>query len=458
MPVNIANLSISLPFYPDKEKAMRACRTAGWVSFLVAFVCLAAVGLVMAKTIEVVPGKASSISDVLTRAEPGDVVLLACGTFYESTLWMPSGVTLEGVGAPGCVVIQGDGSGQVFIVDNADETTAIVNLTVTVDYEGPVADPTHLGGGMLLSNSSPTLSNVIFSGLRGSYGGAVYCANESDPVFIDCTFENNTALATGGAIACVDSASVSLTGCLFVDNSSGGMGGAVNVSLTSSASLESCTLVGNSAAVGGAVASFDATAVTLTQVIVNEGKGGAVWNGDGAGLSVTCSDFFLNDGGDWTGILGPVLGTDGNIAADPDFCGLPRSENPYMLAQGSPCLDPLSACGTMGAYGEGCDNVSNVPGEKLPSVSRIDAAFPNPFNPRTSIKYDLHQTGHVELAVFDIKGRMVDRLVSEVKTAGSYAAVWEGRDCRGRNAAAGVYFFRLKTADTIDTKRVTLIK
>jgi hypothetical protein len=43
-------------------------------------------------------------------------------------------------------------------------------------------------------------------------------------------------------------------------------------------------------------------------------------------------------------------------------------------------------------------------------------------------------------------------------SAGSHQAVWEGRDTAGRQASAGVYFFQLKTTDTIDTKRMTLIK
>ena len=55
-------------------------------------------------------------------------------------------------------------------------------------------------------------------------------------------------------------------------------------------------------------------------------------------------------------------------------------------------------------------------------------------------------------------GRLVKRLVSEPMPAGHHDAVWEGRDSAGRAAAAGVYFFRLKTGDIVDTKRMTLIK
>jgi hypothetical protein len=91
-------------------------------------------------------------------------------------------------------------------------------------------------------------------------------------------------------------------------------------------------------------------------------------------------------------------------------------------------------------------------------VSRLHPGYPNPFNPRTTIKFDLHKPGPVELAVFDVAGRLVKRLVHETRPAGNHEAVWNGRDSGGRSAAAGVYFFRLKTTDTIQTQRMTLIK
>ena len=84
--------------------------------------------------------------------------------------------------------------------------------------------------------------------------------------------------------------------------------------------------------------------------------------------------------------------------------------------------------------------------------------YPNPFNPRTTIKFDLKDPGRVELSVFDIAGRRVKSLVSESMAAGHHDVVWEGKDSLGREASAGVYFFRLKTEDIVDTKRMTLIK
>jgi hypothetical protein len=152
---------------------------------------------------------------------------------------------------------------------------------------------------------------------------------------------------------------------------------------------------------------------------------------------------------------------DGNISAAPQFCGPADSDNPYTLNDTSPCSAGANpGCGRMGAFDVNCSVVTGVENGEgdLPLVSRLHANYPNPFNPQTTIKFDLKQSGPVDLAVFDVAGRLVKRLVHEDVPAGIHEAIWEGKDTGGREAAAGVYFFRLKTSDTVDTKRMTLIK
>jgi hypothetical protein len=90
--------------------------------------------------------------------------------------------------------------------------------------------------------------------------------------------------------------------------------------------------------------------------------------------------------------------------------------------------------------------------------STLSAPVPNPFNPRTRIAYSLERAGHVELSVFDLRSRLVKNLVSGPGRPGRHESVWNGRDATGRQVAAGVYFFRLRTGDDVRTRRVTLIK
>jgi hypothetical protein len=83
---------------------------------------------------------------------------------------------------------------------------------------------------------------------------------------------------------------------------------------------------------------------------------------------------------------------------------------------------------------------------------------PNPFNPRTTIKYDLPATGAVRLTVFDVAGRLVRTLVDESMPQGSHEAVWDGRDSSGREVGSGSYLARLEFGGKVETVRMGLIR
>ena len=97
--------------------------------------------------------------------------------------------------------------------------------------------------------------------------------------------------------------------------------------------------------------------------------------------------------------------------------------------------------------------------EAVPSRYRLVGAYPNPFNPATTIAYELPDAATVDLVIYDMKGRLVRTLVvRERRGAGRNEIVWCGRDDDGRMVVAGVYFCRLVVGDTTDTKRLTLVK
>jgi len=102
--------------------------------------------------------------------------------------------------------------------------------------------------------------------------------------------------------------------------------------------------------------------------------------------------------------------------------------------------------------------ISDVAPSALPAFSRITGNAPNPFNPRTTIRYELAAAGDVRLDVYDLAGRRVRTLVAERQEAGRHAAVWDGRDDAGRPGATGVYLVRLRTAAGSDQRTVTLVK
>ena len=95
----------------------------------------------------------------------------------------------------------------------------------------------------------------------------------------------------------------------------------------------------------------------------------------------------------------------------------------------------------------------------IPLVNHLAPCHPNPFNPRTAIKYRLAKAGDVHLAVYDLKGRLVRTLQAGVHlSVGEYEAVWDGRNSLGQTAAAGIYLCRLKVGGFVANQRMTLIK
>jgi hypothetical protein len=93
-----------------------------------------------------------------------------------------------------------------------------------------------------------------------------------------------------------------------------------------------------------------------------------------------------------------------------------------------------------------------------PARSVITGVYPNPFNPSTTIGFDLSSPGRVRLAVYDVAGRQVRVLIDRSLPSGPGSAVWDGRDDGGRAVASGVYFCRLDAGRVHETKRVTLLK
>jgi hypothetical protein len=94
----------------------------------------------------------------------------------------------------------------------------------------------------------------------------------------------------------------------------------------------------------------------------------------------------------------------------------------------------------------------------VPAVTALSAAYPNPFNPRVTIAYQLAAAGPIELAVFDARGRLVRVLESGWRSAGRHRANWDGLDATGRAAPAGTYLCRLTGAHGTRTLKLGLAK
>ncbi len=105
--------------------------------------------------------------------------------------------------------------------------------------------------------------------------------------------------------------------------------------------------------------------------------------------------------------------------------------------------------------GEGTDNgtISLTPAEFA-----LAPNFPNPFNPATTIRYQLAEAVPVQLQIFNIRGQLVRTLVNRVQSPGFYSVQWDGRDDSGNPVASGKYIYRLQAGDFIQTRQMTLLK
>ena len=96
----------------------------------------------------------------------------------------------------------------------------------------------------------------------------------------------------------------------------------------------------------------------------------------------------------------------------------------------------------------------------LPGLGQITVnAHPNPFNPSTTIAFELPRAMEVSLDIYDLQGRLVRSLLDESPyVTGSHKQVWDGRDGKGRATSSGVYFYRFTTGDQKRVGKLTLLK
>ena len=103
-------------------------------------------------------------------------------------------------------------------------------------------------------------------------------------------------------------------------------------------------------------------------------------------------------------------------------------------------------------------NVEIGPLTATPSRFALEQNTPNPFNPATSIAYQLPEAGEVRLAIYNLLGQEVQVLVNAFQDAGAHTVVWDGKDALGRQVASGIYMYRMDAEGFQQTRRMMLLK
>jgi len=118
---------------------------------------------------------------------------------------------------------------------------------------------------------------------------------------------------------------------------------------------------------------------------------------------------------------------------------------------------------TMSKIGSALTRVGQVQvvtavGDQIPQLTHLAQNTPNPFNPKTSIQFEIKDAGRVTLKVFNIRGSLVKTLIDDVLPAGPHHSVWDGTDGGGRQVASGTYFYRIEVGSRSVSRKMSLLK
>ena len=94
----------------------------------------------------------------------------------------------------------------------------------------------------------------------------------------------------------------------------------------------------------------------------------------------------------------------------------------------------------------------------VPNEFKLHQNYPNPFNPVTTLRYDIPKNAFVNIRIYDLRGRLVNTVVSKEQTAGYKTIKWAGVDDRGKPVSAGLYLYTIQAGEFRQTKKMVLLK
>ena len=159
----------------------------------------------------------------------------------------------------------------------------------------------------------------------------------------------------------------------------------------------------------------------------------------------------VNDDTDWDGVFMQVggiqdeAGSNDWIPADTPFPLIyPLAHWPYDQARVN--------------LGEPATAVEEIDSQVLPTSYELGNAYPNPFNPETTIRFSLPWEVDVKVEIFNEQGQFVNSLVDQRLGAGDFEVTWDGTDANGNLVSSGVYIYKIKGPNLNFSKKVTFLK
>ena len=120
-----------------------------------------------------------------------------------------------------------------------------------------------------------------------------------------------------------------------------------------------------------------------------------------------------------------------------------------------------SACGRKALFGYGdCDQLDflNAMDFEVVDNYKLINNYPNPFNPVTTLRYDLPENVHVNITIYDMLGRQIKNLINQTQDAGYRSVRWNATDDYGKPVSAGIYLYQIQAGEFVQTKKMVLLK
>ena len=245
---------------------------------------------IQATTIPVsVPDRFNSIQAAIDSSEPGQILLVAEGTYNEAIDLKGKAITVAASGSRANTIIDGTGKTTSVVRAVTGETSATVLQGFTI-RNGPIGSPVNtyrLGGGMFIDHASPTIRDCAFVNNAAGYGGGIY-GLYSDSLVENCTFSQNAASTDGGGVQFFAGSPV-VRGCTISDNLSTNRGGGLHLVQHTTGgfpTVDGCTITGNRTSVseGGGVSIAPVNGLAQKPLVSNCTMQGNTAQGRGGGL------------------------------------------------------------------------------------------------------------------------------------------------------------------------------